>query len=78
VVVNAIVSFIQPAEVHRSEEHVPGPAGQGLEPDGQRGQNVRDIDPALVPANAAVGGDAPELEVLRVRDRLQSWPVEPV
>jgi glyoxalase/bleomycin resistance protein/dioxygenase superfamily protein len=53
VVVNAIVSFIPPAEMHRSEEHVPGSAGQRLAPDGQRGQDVRDVDPPLLPADAA-------------------------
>jgi len=78
VVVNAIVSFIQPAEVHRSEEHVPGSAGQRLEPDGQRGQNVGDVDPALLPADAAVGRYPTNLEVLRVRDRLQLRQVEPI
>jgi len=53
VVVNAIVSFIQPAEVHRSEEHVPGSTGQRLKADGQRGQDVGDVHPALLPTDAA-------------------------
>jgi hypothetical protein len=64
VVVNAIVSFIQPAEMHRSEEQVPGSAGQRLKPDGQRGQDVRDVDPALLPADAAIGRHPANLEVL--------------
>lgn len=55
VVVNAIVSFIEPAQVHRSEEHVPGAAGKGLEADRERRQDVRHVHPALEPPNAAVG-----------------------
>lgn len=55
VVVNAIVSSIEPAEVRQSKEHVPGSAGEGLEADGQRRQDLRDVHPALVPPNAAVG-----------------------
>jgi transcriptional regulator with XRE-family HTH domain len=31
VVVNAIVPFIEPAERHRAQEHVPGPAGERLD-----------------------------------------------
>jgi hypothetical protein len=58
--------------VHRAEEQVPGSAGEGLEPDGERRQNVRNVHPALVPSNAPVGRDAPELEVLGVRDRPKS------
>jgi hypothetical protein len=78
VVVNAMVSFIQPAEMHRSEAHVPGSVGQRLEPDRQRGQNVGDVDPALLPTNAAVGRYPTNLEVLRVRDRLQLGQVKPI
>ena len=33
-VVNAIVPFIKPAEVHRAKEDIPGTAGEGLESDG--------------------------------------------
>jgi hypothetical protein len=75
---NAIVLFIEPAQVHRAEEQVPGSAGEGLEPDGERRQDVRHVHPALVPANAPVGRDAPDLEVLGVRDRPQSRHVESV
>jgi hypothetical protein len=74
-VVNAIVPFIEPAQMDRAEEHVPGSAAEGLEADRQRRQDVRDIHPALIPPNAAVGRDAPDLEVLRVGDRPESGHV---
>jgi hypothetical protein len=57
--------------MHGAEEDAPGPGREGFEPDGQRGQDVRDVHPAPVPANAAVGRDAPDLEVLGVGDRLR-------
>lgn len=77
-VVNAIVSLIQPAEVHGAKEHIPGPAGEGLQAHGERRQNMRDVHPALVPPNASIGRDAPDLEVLGVRDRPQPRHVEPI
>ena len=66
VVVNAIVPFIQPAQVHGAKEHIPGAAAERLQPDGERRQDVGDVDPAVVPANAAIGRHAPDLEVLRL------------
>jgi hypothetical protein len=49
-VVNPIVSFIQPAEVHRAKEHVPGSAGEGLEADRERRQDaVRGQQGVMVP-----------------------------
>ena len=78
VVMNPIVSFIEPPEVHRSNEQSPSPTGEGLEADGERRQDVGDIDPALVPPNAAVGRDAPDLEVLGVRDRSQPRHVQSI
>ena len=75
---DAIVPFIEPAQVHRAEEHIPGPAAEGLEPDRQCRQDVRDIHPALVPPNAPVGRDAPDLEVLRVGDGPESGYIQPI
>jgi hypothetical protein len=77
-VVNPVVAFVQPAEVNRSKEHVPRPAGEGLAPDGQGRQDVGDVDPALLPPNAPVGRHAPDLEVLRVADRLEAWYVQSI
>jgi hypothetical protein len=78
VVVNAVVVVIQPAQVDWAKEDIPGPAGQGLETDRQRRQHVGEVHPALVPSNAAVGRDAPNLAVLGIRDRLQSRHVQPI
>jgi hypothetical protein len=39
---------------------------------------VRDVHPVLVPPNAAVGRDAPHLEVLGIRDRPEPWDIQPV
>jgi hypothetical protein len=55
--------------VHRAEEDVPGPAGEGLEADGQRRQDVRHVDPAPVPPNATIGRDPPDLEASSLTDR---------
>jgi hypothetical protein len=77
-VVNAIIPFIKPAQVDGAKEHIPGPGGERLEPHGQGGQNVRDVHPVLVSPNAAVGRDAPHLEVLGVRDRSEPRDRQPV
>ena len=76
VVVDPIVSFIQPAQVDRPKEDVPGAGGERLQPDGQRGQDMRDVHPALVPADAPIGRDPPELEMLGIRDRVESRYIE--
>ncbi len=70
VVVDPIVAFIQPAEVDGPKEDVPAAGGERLQADGQRGQDVGDVHPPSVPANAAVGRDAPDFEVVGIRDRL--------
>ena len=76
-VVDAVVSFIQPAQVDGAEEHIPGAGGEGLQAHRQRGQDVGHVHPPLVPPNAPVGGDASDLEVLGVGDRPQPGHVEP-
>ena len=58
VVVNAVASFIQPAEVHGAKEDVPGAIREGLEADPELRQDMGDVDPAGVPADAAVAGHA--------------------
>jgi hypothetical protein len=70
VVVNAIVAFVEPAEMDRPEKDIPGTAREGLEPDGERGQDVRYVHPAFMPPNAAIRRDAPNLKVRWIRDRL--------
>lgn len=77
-VVNTIVGLIEPAEVYGAEEDVPRPGCEGLEADGQRGQDVGDVHPPSVPANAAVGRDAPDFEVVGIRDRLPPRHIETI
>lgn len=49
--------------MNRGKEDIPGATGERLEADGERRQNMRDVYRALVPANAAVGRDAPAAEL---------------
>jgi hypothetical protein len=55
--------------MHGAKEEVPGALRERLEADRQLGEDVGDIDPAAVPANAPIGRDPPDLEVLRIGDR---------
>ncbi len=42
-VVNPMVPFVEPAEVDRSKEYIPGTARVEFEPDGERRQDVREF-----------------------------------
>jgi hypothetical protein len=44
--------------------------------DGERGQDMGDVHPALVPAAAPIGRDAPDLKMLRIGDRVKARHVE--
>ena len=77
-VVNPMVPFVEPAEVNRAKEDIPGSAGEGLKADRKRRQDVGHVHPALEPPNAAVGRDAPDLEVLGIRERLEPRHVQPI
>ncbi len=78
VVVNPIIAFIQPAQVDGAKEDVPGARGEWLEPEGQRREDVGDVHPALIPPNASIGRDAPDLEVLRIRERAEPRHIESI
>lgn len=62
-IVDAVVAFIQPSEGKRSEVEVRGPIGEGSETDGECAEDVRDVDQLAVPTDAAVSGDAADLEL---------------
>src|SRR6266852_6809633 len=68
-VLNAQVSLAQPAEPQRPKVDVPDPVVDLLEADVFADADRRDVDPAAVPANAAIGADIPHLEPIRVLER---------
>ena len=50
-------------ELERPEVYVPEPIADFFEPDVFAGQRVRDADPTLLPADAAVAADEADFEV---------------
>lgn len=73
-IVDTVVAFIEPAQVDGTEEDIPRASSEGFETDGQFAEDVGDVDPPGVPANAAVAGDAPGFEVAGVLDRQDGSP----
>lgn len=57
------VALVEPAEEHRAEVHSLDPVGDFLEPDVLLGQHVTDVDPGVLPANAAVAADQAALNI---------------
>jgi hypothetical protein len=68
-------AFGKAAELHAAIIHVPEPVGDGLEAHGLLGQDVTDVHPGLVPADAAVAAHLPKLEVARVLEGLDGAAV---
>ena len=74
-IVDLVVVFIEPAEMHGTEEDIPRPLGEGFEADGELGEDVGDADPAVVPAHAPIGRDQPDFKMLGIGDRLEACHV---
>jgi len=62
---------VQAAELEWPEVHVPNPVVDLLEPDVLADTNGRDVDPAPVPANPAIGAHVAHLESVWIDQRRQ-------
>ena len=61
-----LAALVQPSQLQRSEVDVPKPIADFFEADVFTSEGVRDADPALLPADAAVAADQPDFKVSRV------------
>src|SRR5881628_3863897 len=71
-VLNPHMALAQTAEAQRPKVDVPDPVIDLLEADVFADANRGNVDPAAVPANAAIGADVPHLESIRVFERRQA------
>ncbi len=69
--------FVKPPEGSGSEVDLPQSGPDGFEPDELVAQSRADVDPARVPADASVGRDLSDLEVLGVLDGREDVGVGP-
>ncbi len=67
-VFNTKDAFVHPAEFHRSKVYVPQAVVDFVQADVLASERVRDADPLVLPANAAVATDETDLEVAGVLD----------
>lgn len=63
--------LMKAAQPHRAEVHVPEPVVDLLKPDLQLGEQVTGVDPARLPAHAAIAPDEATLVVAGIDQRLE-------
>jgi hypothetical protein len=63
---DARMPFEQPPELRRPEGDVPDAVVDCLEADIFAGAGDRDVDPAPIPADAAIGADIPHRKAVRI------------
>lgn len=66
---DAPIALVEATEEHRTEVHRPDPVGDLLQTYVVLGQDVTDVDPGVLPADAAVAADQAALEVAEVVNR---------
>ncbi len=71
-VFNGQRSFVKPSKIEGAKVHGPNAVVDFFEADVLFGEDVADVDPLRMPANAAVPIDAPDFEMGRVRDRREA------